>query len=77
MSAAISSRIEMKDQYCEPEPTLPPSPALKIGISRFQAPPLELTTRPVRAKGTRIPASTAGCADASHCATTSARKPAP
>ena len=43
---------EMKDQTCLPEPSFPPPPSLKILIIRSQAPPLSLTTRPVRAWAT-------------------------
>ena len=75
--AAISSRIEMKDQYCLPDPSLPPAPSLKIGSSRLHAPPFLAATNPVLMFTTRTPAAFAGSAAFSQATTTSAKNPEP
>ncbi len=67
----------MNDQYWEPSPIRPPSPALNSGNSFPQAPPPRATTSPVRAKTVRTPASSAAPAAPSHSTHTDGRKPSP
>src|SRR5215218_6693619 len=55
-----------QDQYCLPDPILPPPPSLKMGSVVPRAPPSVLSTMPNLGCTTRTPASRAGCAAASH-----------
>ena len=73
--APTSSGSEIQLCHCWPLPNRPPTNNLNSGSIFFSAPPLAVSTMPVRRYATRVPAAAAGAAAASHCSHTSARNP--
>ena len=75
--APTSSSRAIQLIHCPPVPSFPPTPSLNGRSILASAPPPPERTMPVRMWLTRIPASRAGSAAASHARHTSARNPSP
>jgi hypothetical protein len=76
MAATSSARLTQLI-HCLPLPSFPSTPKRHSRARRWSAPPWEASTMPLRMRGTRIPAASAGAAAPSHAVATSARKPWP